>query len=65
VEAYDGPQIVGMGLRRRRSVLAWMIPGGRRLETARVTSSPGDRRREIARAGEHPKVVLEATCGGC
>jgi transposase len=63
VEAYDGPQIVGMDLHRRRSVLVRMTPDGRRLDTARITNSPAKLRREIARAGEHPKVVLEATYG--
>jgi hypothetical protein len=41
VEAYDGPQIVGMDLHRRRSVLVRMTPDGRRLDTARITNSPG------------------------
>ena len=63
MEAYDGPQIVGMDLHRRRSVLVRMTPDGRRLDTARITSSPAELRREIAQAGEHPKVVLEATYG--
>ena len=63
MEAYDGPQIVGMDLHRRRSVLVRMTPEGRRLDTARITNSPGELRGVIARAGEHPKVVLEATYG--
>ena len=63
MEAYDGPQIVGMDLHRRRSVLVGMTPDGRRLDTARVTTSPAELRRAIARAGERPKVVLEATYG--
>jgi transposase len=63
VEAYDGPQIVGMDLHRRRSVLVRMTPDDRRLDTARITSSPAELRREIRKAGEHPKVVLEATYG--
>jgi hypothetical protein len=63
VEAYDGPQIVGMDLHRRRSVLVRMTPDGRRLDKAQITNSPEELRREIARAGEHPKVVLEATYG--
>jgi transposase len=62
-EAYDGPQVVGMDLHRRRSVLVRMTPDGRRLETARITSSAPELCREIAKAGEHPKVVLEATYG--
>jgi transposase len=61
--AYDGRQIVGMDLHRRRSVLVRMTGDGRRLGTARITSSPQELRREMARAGKFPKVVLEATYG--
>ena len=60
-EAYYGPQVVGMDLHRRRSVLVRMTADGKRLETARITNSAAELRREIAKAGEHPKVVLEAT----
>ena len=60
-EAYDGRQVVGMDLHRRRSVLVRMIGDGRKLETARITNSPAELRQQIARAGEHPIVVLEAT----
>jgi hypothetical protein len=60
-EAYDGQQFVGMDLHRRRSVLVRMTAGGRKLGTARITSSPAGLRQEIARAGTSPKVVLEAT----
>jgi transposase len=63
VEAYDGPQFVGMDLHRRRSVVARMTADGRRLGTARITNSAAGLRREIARAGACPKVVLEATYG--
>jgi transposase len=63
VEAYDSPQIVGMDLHRRRSVLVRMTPDGRRLDTARITNSAAELRREIGKAGERPKVVLEATYG--
>lgn len=62
-EAYDGPQVVGMDLHRRRSVLVRMTADGRKLETARITNSPAELRRQIARAGKHPRVVLEATYG--
>jgi transposase len=62
-EAYDGPQVVGMDLHRRRSVLVRMTADGRRLETARITNSAAELRREIAKAGERPQVVLEATYG--
>ena len=61
--AYDGPQVVGMDLHRRRSVLVRMTADGRKLETARITNSPAELRRVIARAGKRPKVVLEATYG--
>jgi len=61
--AYDGRQVVGMDLHRRRSVLVRMAEDGRRLATARIANSPAELRREIARAGKSPKVVLEATYG--
>ena len=62
-EAYDGQEVVGMDLHRRRSVLVRMTPDGRKLETERITNSPAELRRAIARAGTHPRVVLEATYG--
>ena len=62
-EAYDGRQVVGMDLHRRRSVLVRMTADGKRLETARITNGAAELRREIAKAGEHPQVVLEATYG--
>jgi transposase len=62
-EAYDGRQVVGMDLHRRRSVIVRMTGDGRKLETVRITSSPAALRREIAKAGEHPRVVIEATYG--
>src|SRR5215470_15360706 len=63
VEAYDGPQIVGRDLHRRRSVLVRTAGDGRKLATARIASSPARRAAEIRRAGAHPKVVLEACYG--
>ena len=62
-EAYDGQQVVGMDLHRRRSVLVRMTVDGRKLETTRITNSPAELRRVIARAGKRPRVVLEATYG--
>ena len=62
-EAYDGPQVVGMDLHRRRSVLVRMTADGRKLETVRITNSPAELRRVIAGAGKRPRVVLEATYG--
>ena len=61
--AYDGRQVVGMDLHRRRSVLVRMTEDGRRLGMARITNSPEELRAQIARAGTSPKVVLEATYG--
>jgi len=62
-KAYDGRQVVGMDLHRRRSVLVRMTEEGRRVGTARITNNPQELRKEIARAGRHPRVVLEATYG--
>jgi transposase len=62
-EAYDGQEVVGMDLHRRRSVLVRMTSDGRKLETARINNSPAELRRQIGRAGPRPKVVLEATYG--
>src|SRR5499433_2661894 len=61
--AYDGRQVVGMDLHRRRSVLVRMTVDGRRLGTARITNSPAELRTAIAAAGKNPRVVLEATYG--
>src|SRR5450755_984463 len=61
--AYDGRQVVGMDLHRRRSVLVRMTEDGGRLETVRITNSTAELRAQIARAGKNPKVVLEATYG--
>ena len=61
--AYDGRQVVGMDLHRRRSVLVRMTEDGRRLGTARITNSPAELRKAIAVAGKSPRVVLEATYG--
>src|ERR1700726_2326952 len=62
-EAYDGRQVVGMDLHRRRSVLVRMTEDGRKLETVRIANSSAALRREIANAGKHPRVMLEATYG--
>ena len=40
-EAYDGRQVVGMDLHRRRSVLVRMTEDGRKLETVRIDQQPG------------------------
>jgi transposase len=62
-EQYAGPQIVGMDLHRRRSVLVRMTETGERLETVRISNDPEYLRAVMARAGEAPEVVLEAAYG--
>jgi transposase len=61
--AYDGRQVVGMDLHRRRSVLVRMTEDGQRLGVARITNSPAGLCRVIAQAGASPRVVLEGTYG--
>ena len=60
---YDGRQIVGMDLHRRRSVIVRMAENGERLGSARIDNDPMALMAEIAKAGDHPQVVLEATYG--
>ncbi len=62
-ESYEGRQIVGMDLHRRRSVLVRMTEAGERLETVRISNDPEYLRQVMARAGEAPEVVLEACYG--
>jgi hypothetical protein len=62
-EAYDGRQVVGMDLHRRRSVLVRMTGDGRKLETVRIENSPQALRAVLGRAGKNPRVVVEATYG--
>jgi hypothetical protein len=61
--AYDGTQVVGIDLHRRRSVLVRMTEAGEWLDTVRIDNDPMTLAAEIAKAGEHPQVVLEATYG--
>jgi transposase len=60
---YDGRQIVGIDLHRRRSVLVRMTETGERLGSTRIDNDAMTLMAEIAKAGEHPQVVLEATYG--
>nr|WP_198961619.1 transposase [Pseudonocardia sp. MH-G8] len=62
-ESYEGQQIVGMDLHRRRSLLVRMTESGQRLETVRISNDPEYLREVMTRAGEAPEVVLEATYG--
>jgi transposase len=63
VDDYDGKQIVGIDLHRRRSVIVRMTEAGEHLETVRIDNDPLTLGLEIAKAGEAPEVVLEATYG--
>src|SRR3954447_14176800 len=60
---YDGRQIVGIDLHRRRSVIVRMTEAGERLDSVRIDNDPIRLATEIAKAGEDPQVVLEATYG--
>jgi hypothetical protein len=56
--ACDGPQVVGMDLQRRRSVLVRMTPEGGKLATVRIANSPERFSAEIAKSGPAPEVVV-------
>ena len=60
---YEGRQVVGLDVHRRRSVLVRMTETGERLETTRVVNDPERLAAVMGRAGESPEVVLEATYG--
>src|ERR687889_2722541 len=60
---YDGRQVVGIDLHRRRSVIVRMTEAGERLGSVRIDNDPMSLATEIGKAGEHPQVVLEATYG--
>jgi transposase len=60
---YDGRQIVGIDLHRRRSVIVQMTPDGQRLGTTRIGNDPFALAEQVAGWGEAPEVVLEATYG--
>jgi transposase len=60
---YDGRQIVGMDLHRRRSVLVRMSEAGEQLGVVRIDNDPVALEQVIAAAGDSPEVVLEACYG--
>jgi transposase len=63
LEEYDGRQVVGIDLHRRRSVIVRMTEAGEQLGCVRIGNDPLRLAAEIAKAGEEPEVVLEATYG--
>jgi transposase len=60
---YDGRQVVGIDLHRRRSVIVTMTPQGELLDTTRVENDARVLAGLAAGWGESPQVVLEATYG--
>jgi transposase len=60
---YDGRQVVGIDLHRRRSVIVRMTEAGEQLAAVRIDNDPIALGQAIAEAGENPDVVLEATYG--
>jgi hypothetical protein len=60
---YDGRQVVGIDLHRRRSVIVRMTEAGEKLAAVRIDNDPVALGLEIAKAGPDPQVVLEATYG--
>jgi transposase len=60
---YNGRQVVGIDLHRRRSVIVQMTPEGEHLGTTRIVNDPFTLAAEAAKWGEAPQVVLEATYG--
>jgi len=60
---YEGRQVVGLDVHRRRSVLVRMTETGERLETTGIVNDPERLAAVMGRAGESPEVVLEATYG--
>jgi len=62
-EEYEGRQVVGIDLHRRRTVLVRMTPQGEQLGWSRIENDPLTLAVELAKAGPEPEVVLEATYG--
>jgi transposase len=60
---YDGAQVVGIDLHRRRSVIVRQTETGEHLSTVRIVNDPAELAAEIGKAGQRPQVVLEATYG--
>ncbi|OJF11978.1 hypothetical protein [Couchioplanes caeruleus] len=61
VAEYDGQQIVGIDLHRRRSVMVRMTETGEHFANVHIDNNPMALAAEMP--GEQPQVVLEATYG--
>ena len=57
------PRYVGIDFHRRRSVIVHKDGAGTLLETVHLDNDPAAFAAELEKAGEHPKVVLEACYG--
>jgi len=60
---YDGSQVVGIDLHRRRSVIVRQTESGEWLGVRRIVNDPAELMAEMAKCGPNPEVVLEATYG--
>ncbi|WP_328991452.1 IS110 family transposase [Kribbella sp. NBC_01245] len=60
---YDGRQVVGIDLHRRRSVIARQSESGESLGWVRIVNDREVLREQIGLAGPVPRVVVEATYG--
>jgi hypothetical protein len=66
--AYDGGQVVGIDLHRRRSVVCRTDAHGEVLEAVRIANDPKLLAEVMGRAGEHPEVNCpgsDGDLGGC
>jgi hypothetical protein len=55
--------VVGLDLHRNRTVMVRTSERGERLEAVRLVNDRETLARQIAKAGDDPRVVLEATYG--
>jgi transposase len=62
-EGYDGRQIVGLDLHRNRTVMVRTTEQGERLEAVRFANDRDILTAQLGKAGNHPRVVVEATYG--
>ena len=62
-EDYDGQQVVGLDLHRKRTSMVRATVDGQRLDPGRFSNDPEVLATQIAKAGAQPQVVMEATYG--
>jgi hypothetical protein len=63
--SYEGRQIVGMDLHRRRSVLVRMTEAGERLETVRISNDPEYLRQVMPAPGRTRRWCSRRPMAGC